>query len=227
MDYVYLLDSTETEELLKYPVLIYPHPMILSEKKVQLLRSYVEQGGCLILGARTGLKDETGKCVMDVMPGLLKDITGSTVEEFTFVGPADDGVSMDWDGKHILAAGPETKVLASYSSNYYQGRPALVEHQWGKGKVLHFGGTFTRENIRDFLAYTGVLSAFKDLAELPEDCELSVREKDGKQYLMVLNYSPKEQRIVLKVPVEDMDTEEKVQGQAVLKGYETKVYRRC
>lgn len=155
------------------------------------------------------------------------------------MGPADDGVSMDWDGKQvetgifndILAAGPETKVLASYSSNYYQGRPALVEHQAehqaGKGKVLHFGGTFTRENIRDFLAYTGVLSAFKDLAELPEDCELSVREKDGKQYLMVLNYSPKEQRIVLKVPVEDMDTEEKVQGQAVLKGYETKVYRRC
>lgn len=36
-----------------------------------------------------------------------------------------------------------------------------------------------------------------------------MREKDGKQYLMVLNYSPKEQRIVLKVPVEDMDTEEK------------------
>ena len=127
----------------------------------------------------------------------------------------------------ILAAGPETKVLASYSSNYYQGRPALVEHQWGKGKVLHFGGTFTRENIKDFLAYTGALSAFKDLAELPQDCELGVREKDGKQYLMVLNYSPEEQRIVLKVPVEDMDTEEKVQGQAVLKGYETKVYRCC
>ena len=118
-------------------------------------------------------------------------------------------------------------VLASYSSNYYQGRPALVEHQWGKGKVLHFGGTFTRENIKDFLAYTGALSAFKDLAELPQDCELGVREKDGKQYLMVLNYSPEEQRIVLKVPVEDMDTEEKVQGQAVLKGYETKVYRCC
>ena len=71
MDYVYLLDSTEVEELLKYPVLIYPHPMILSEKKAELLRRYAEEGGCLILGARTGLKDETGKCVMDVMPGLL------------------------------------------------------------------------------------------------------------------------------------------------------------
>ena len=44
---------------------------------------------------------------------------------------------------------------------------------------------------------------------------------------MVLNYSPKEQKIVLKAPVVDMDTEEKVQGQAVLKGYETKVYRCC
>ena len=33
-------------------------------------------------------------------------------------------------------------------------------------------------------------------------------KKDGKQYLMVLNYSPMEQRIVLKAPVVDMDTEE-------------------
>ena len=235
MDYVYLLDSTEVEELLKYPVLIYPHPMILSEKKAELLRRYAEEGGCLILGARTGLKDETGKCVMDVMPGLLKDITGTTVEEFTFLGPADDQVSMEWEGKQvetgifndILAAGPGAKVLASYSSNYYQGRPALIENHTGKGKVLHFGGTFTRENIKDFLAYGGVLSAFKELVELPEMCELCVREKDGKQYIIILNYSPEEQKAVLKVPVTDLDTGDKVQGQAVLKGYETKVYCCC
>ena len=235
MDYVYLLDSTEVEELLKYPVLIYPHPMILSEKKAELLRRYAEEGGCLILGARTGLKDETGKCVMDVMPGLLKDATGTTVEEFTFVGPADDQVSMEWEGKQvetgifndILAADPGAKVLASYSSNYYQGRPALIENHTGKGKVLHFGGTFTRENIKDFLAYGGVLSAFKELVELPEMCELCVREKDGKQYIIILNYSPEEQKAVLKVPVTDLDTGDKVQGQAVLKGYETKVYCCC
>ena len=54
MDYVYLLESTEAEELLKYPVLIYPHGLLLSEKKAELLKEYVTKGGCLILGARTG-----------------------------------------------------------------------------------------------------------------------------------------------------------------------------
>ena len=32
MDYIYLLENTEAEELLKYKVLIYPHGLILSEK---------------------------------------------------------------------------------------------------------------------------------------------------------------------------------------------------
>ena len=165
----------------------------------------------------------------------MKEITGSTVEEFTFVGPGDDDVFMNWIGKEtetgifndVLKAGPEAKVLASYTSNYYQGRPALIENLAGKGKVLHFGGTFTRENIKEFLAYTGVLDTFKDLAELTEACELCVREKDGNQYLMILNYSAQEQKAVLKVPGEDLDTGEILQGQITLKGYETKVFRCC
>lgn len=233
MDHVFLGDDVETEELLKYPVLIYPHPIILSRQKAELLQSYVEEGGCLILGARTGMKDETGKCVMDVMPGLFKSITGSTVEEFTFVGPGDEKVCMDWNGievetgifNDVLKEGQGAKALAFYSSNYYHGRPALVEHQVGKGKVLHFGGTFTRKNIQQFLAYTGILRPFEKWIELPESCEICARKKEGTQYLIVLNYSSEKQKITIKTPVEDMDTAEKVQGQISLEGYETKVYR--
>ena len=101
MDYVYLLEGTEACELAKYPVLIYPHGILMSEKKAAVLKEYVEQGGCLILGARTGMKDENGKCTMTPMPGILAQLTGSDVKEFTFVGPADDAVSMDWDGNQL------------------------------------------------------------------------------------------------------------------------------
>lgn len=51
------------------------------------------------MGAGAGLKEETGKCIMDTMPGSLKEITDSMVEEFTFVDPADDEVFMEWSGK--------------------------------------------------------------------------------------------------------------------------------
>ena len=234
MDYVYLLEDTEACELAKYPVLIYPHGFLLSEKKAALLKEYVEQGGCLILGARTGLKDENGKCVMTPMPGLLAELTGSDVKEFTFVGPADDAVPMEWNGSLVEtgifhdildAVGKNAKVLARYTSDYYAGKPALIENVYGKGKVLHFGGTFTRENVKAFMAYTGILEPWGEVIEAPEGCEISVKEKGGETYLFVLNYLAEEQEICLKAPCEDMDTKETAQGKAVLSAYETKVYR--
>lgn len=234
MDMVYLLEDTDAEELMKYPVLIYPHPLILTEKRAEVLEQYVKAGGCLILGCRTGQKDENGRCVMQPMPGLLSSLAQTDVKEFTFIGPADDAVFMDWQGKQVetglfndilATTGPDVRILAKYSSNYYEGRPALAETVCGKGKVLHFGGTFTRENVKEFLAYTGVLSPYQELVEVPEACEIAMRVKDGKKYLFVLNYDKEPQKIVLKEAVMDMDTKDEVQGNVLLKGYETKVYR--
>lgn len=234
MDYMYLLEETEPEELQKYPVLIYPHGLILSDKKAGLLKAYVENGGTLIIGARTGQKDENGRCVMQPMPGLLASAAGSDVQEFTFIGPADDAVHMDWDGSSLdtgifndilEASGRETKVLARYSSNYYEGRPALLESPCGKGRILHFGGTFTKDTMNAFMKYTEIISPWEDIIEAPETCEICVREKGGVNYVIVLNYSGETQKVIIKEPAEDMDTQDKVQGCVLLKPYETKVYK--
>lgn len=234
MDVFYLKDSTEAEELQKYPVLIYPHALILTEKRAEILKTYVEDGGILIIGARTGQKDRNGRCLMEPMPGFLRNVSKAQVKEFTFVGPADDAVHMDWNGKvldtgifnDILECRDENaQILADYTSNYYKGSPALVETKAGKGKLIHFGGTFTRENVKAFLEYAGALKPYQDLAELPEECELAVREKDGKQYLFVLNYSSEPQEITLKKAATDMDNGEEASGHVLLREYETKVYR--
>ena len=233
-DIVYIHDGSAAEELQKYPVLIYPHPMLLSEKRAELLKAYVEQGGILIIGARSGLKDMDGHCVMAPMPGLLKNVSGSDVREFTFVGPADDAVSMEWNGKEVetglfndilSAEKPEAKVLAVYGGSYYAGSPALVETAAGKGKVLHFGGTFTRENIREFLAYTGVLEPWADQVAVPADCEIAVREKDGRRYLMVLNFAWEPRTVTLKQEAVDLDDGKILQGDVVLPAFGTKVYQ--
>lgn len=54
---VYLRDETDLAELSAYPVVIYPHPVILSEKRAALLAEYVADGGTLIVGYRSGEKD--------------------------------------------------------------------------------------------------------------------------------------------------------------------------
>lgn len=234
MDYLYLLENTDVEELLRYPVLICPHPHILSQRTAGLLSTYVERGGTLVLGARAGMKDKTGKCVMRPMPGLLSKLTHTQVEEFTLIGPGDDPIAMDWDGNRVdtgifnevlSAAAEDTRVLAVYTSGYYAGKPALVERAFGRGRVLHFGGTFTQGNTRSILSYLDALSPWKKLIHLPDECELCPREKDGKQYLFVLNYAPQAKKVTICAPMLDMESGVKVQGDMALMPYEVKVYR--
>ena len=275
MNYVNLTAETDVEELCTLPLLICPHPLILTQKTAELLAQYVERGGTLIVGARAGQKDGTGKCVMQPMPGLLRPLTGTNVREFTFIGPADEAQSMTWNGDHIptgifsdilevdeLPAGEaaahmpvhpsvaetaaahaegassdaaqqdvnarmltgKAEVLAVYDRDYYQGMPALAGRTVGKGKVLHFGGTFTEENVRRFLEYAGVLSPWRDLIELPEACELAVREKEGKTWLFVLNYAWEPQTVCLKKRMKDLETGIEESGDVELPAFGTKVY---
>ena len=265
MDEVFLLEDTDVEELCGYPLLIYPHPLILTQKKADLLKEYVERGGTLLIGARAGQKDISGKCVMQPMPGLLGTLTGTAVREFTFIGPADTPQSMTWNGSmgsadapqsitwnnsripadtpHSMprngsriptgifsdildADAPDANVLAVYDNDYYRGSAALIERKCKEGRVLHFGGTFTYENVCQFLEYSGVLSPWKDLVSLPEACELVVREKDGIQYLFILNYSWETQKICLNKAFTDMDTGLTAEGEIEFPAFGTKVYSR-
>ncbi len=232
MDDVYLLDGTGTDQLLRYPVLFCPHSLILTPEKAALLKDYVRQGGTLILGARCGQKDETGKCVMMPMPGLLSGLTGTTVEDYTFVGPNDDPSFMDWDGKSlptgifndVLCPPEDGEVLARYTGSYYAGAPALVRRAVGAGTVLHFGGTFTRETAAAILRYLNAASPWRGILALHEDCELCVREKDEKRWFFVLNYASQSRKIALHSPLTDAETGETVSGEIVLNPYEVKVF---
>ncbi|MCD7858240.1 MAG: beta-galactosidase [Clostridiales bacterium] len=234
MDILYLLDSTEASELLHYPVLFYPHGLILTEAHAALLRDYVAQGGTLVVAARTGQKDATGQCVMAPMPGLLAEATHTDVTEGTFVGPADGSVTMDWAGREldtgvcneVLAlTGPEARVLARYTGNYYAGEPALVERTLGKGKILHFGGALTRGTARTFLDYLHLSEPWGDVLTIPADCELCVRRKGETRLFFVLNYAATSQTVTLRTPLTDAETGEGVEGTVTLKPYEVKIFR--
>ncbi|MBE5803513.1 MAG: beta-galactosidase [Clostridiales bacterium] len=204
-DMLYLQPETTLGDLTRYPVLIYPHAEILTPERSDLLKAYVEQGGTLIIGCRTGQKDPDGHCVMQPMPGLLAGITGTQVEDFTFCSPAEPPVTAIWNGEtldtpvfnDILTATPGAKVLARYASSFYAGEAALVENPVGKGRVLHLGSAFSVSNLRQLLAYTGVLSPWQDIIHLPEGLELTAREKDGRTFLFLLNYRSEAQSFTL------------------------------
>lgn len=231
-DILYLCEDTALEELLQYPMLIYPHPVLMNQERTQLLKAYVEQGGTLILGCRSGYKDMSGQCNMLPQPGLLQELTGTDVRDFTFLSPNEEDTFAQWDGElletpvfnDLLTPLEGTKVLASYQNSYYPGTAALTEKSLGKGRVLHFGSTFSRKNMKQFLRYTNVLEPFAEYIDGPEGVEIVLRQKEGRNFLFVLNFQPAEQHFVLKKQAVLLYTGERVSGTCSLQPFGTAVY---
>lgn len=232
MDYIYLTEDTMGEELCKYPVLFYPHAVIVTQKTKALLEEYVKLGGTLVLGCRTGYKDETGKCVMANLPGLLQELSGTDVTDGTFVGMVDGKVSIDWDGEQVEAAvyndileplTDEAEVLGTYTSNYYNGSAGLIKNSYGKGNVYYFGGAFQRETAEVFLRKLEISEPYRNIMELPADVELAVRKKDNEAYYLLLNYSAEEVKVLLNEKLTNLYTGKEVIGEIILSAYETMV----
>lgn len=231
-DVIYLDQELNEERLYSYPVAFYPHPVIVDEKIVERLKRYVELGGTLIIGCRSGYKDKNGHCVMEPQPGLLRGLTGTDVTDFTFVSQAEPEPKALWGDEvidtpvfnDILHPVKETKTLAVYAGSYYQGESALTENKFGKGRVIHLGSAFSKENVKQLFKYTGILEPFSKWIEAPEEVEIALRQKGEEKYLFVLNFSAEQKNIILKKEMKSMYTGKMCLGDFCLQKYETIVF---
>jgi beta-galactosidase len=210
MDVVYIRNSgdhkTTLSQIQKYGLLIYPHATILRQETADLLEAYVNQGGILVMGARTGYKDEYGRCPMRPMPGFASGICGIRVSDYTFLGPTDGPELAVWDGEEIeapifndiLEPTQNAEVRAVFKGNYYDGAPALTACRSGKGTAYYYGAGFSAKTAEVFLRKLGFISPYEQWMELPAEVELAVRSKNGKDYFFILNYMPYEVEINLK-----------------------------
>ena len=205
----------------------------MDEEKVSLLTSYVNQGGTLIVGCRSGLKNTNGICEMLPQPGLLQKLTGTDVTDFTYVSPAEDDTYALWNGEKletpvfndILTPLPGTEVLASYANSYYVGEAALTEHKTGNGRVFHLGSAFSRNAVPVLLQYAGAVSPFTELIDADgQDVELTLRKKDGRTFLFVLNFHAHEVSFTLKKPMRALYDGKEAAGTLTLPAFGTAVY---
>ncbi|MBO5252780.1 MAG: beta-galactosidase [Clostridia bacterium] len=234
-DFVNIDDDGTSEPLEGYDVVVYPHPTIITEARAAELKAYAENGGTLIFGCRSGYKDINGQAPMTPMPGVLRELTGGTVEDFTFIGPADAPVSMVWNGKlvptpafnDILKPVADTcEIAAVYDGNYYAGAPALLKNAVGKGTVYAFGSVFGEETVNAFIRELGLKSPVSALLDIPEEVELSVREAaDGTRYIFLLNYSEKAQEITAHTAIQDQLTETELCGTYTMQPYDVLVLK--
>ena len=236
VDSVNLQAETGLEDLTKYQTLIYPHPAILTEGTAALLTKYVQQGGKLVFGCRTGYKDAAGQCYMQPFPGPVAELCGVTVADFTRIGPDENAPALKWsglDGSAATADGfndilqvkvPTAEVLAEYAGGYYAGSPALVQNRVGKGAAYYYGAVFNVAVATTLIKHLGLVSPVAELLEPPQPVELCIREsRAGERLIFLLNYSDAEQVVTLYKPVTDVLTGNNVQDSVTLAPFDVRV----
>jgi len=232
LDFLYLEEgATTAEDLARYDLLVFPHAAVFTDWEKALLETYVRNGGTLILGARSGYKDEHGHIYRMPLPGKAADLAGVLVKDFTAIGandapgriegPAFSGpVSLFSD---ILEPMDGTDVLASFTSDYYAGEPALTCAARGAGRVFYFGSAFTDESAACLLSLAGLRSPACGVMEIPETVELAIRQKDGLSAWILLNYPGQDTKIRLLSPMKDLLSGDVLSGDVTLPPYDVKV----
>ena len=232
-DFLFLSKDTHPSDLSRYHTLVYPHATILTEQTAQLLTGYVRGGGRLIMGARTGYKDEFGRCPMRPMPGFAAQLAGVTVADYTFVTEKEPQVTVNWGGEvvpaplfnDVLVPMEGTHTLATFNNNYYAGKPALTQKNIGAGAAFYFGGGFNAKTASAFIRRLGISSPVNGILQLSPELELTVRTSGEVSYAFVLNYASKPASVTVNQPCLEMLTGNTLHGGYMLEPYGVMVFK--
>ncbi|WP_162463229.1 beta-galactosidase [Paenibacillus psychroresistens] len=217
------------EFLSRYKLLFYANAQLLNEEDVIGLKHYVENGGTLVLGPRSGYKDRNNRCYMLPFPGIVKELAGIEVEEFTMVDE-DEPIYMEFQlqKKKVLAPvfnevikllSDDSTIIAKYSNGYYSGLPAVVSTPLGKGKVIYFGAFFTMENTNMLLDSLEIKDPISVWAEVPAEIEVIPRVSKNGEFAIFLNYMNKPMCITLHKSLKNLLTDEWLLGELKIVAY--------
>jgi beta-galactosidase len=218
------------DDLAGYRIVAAPALHVLPAEVAENLIRFVENGGTLLLTARTGVKDPANAVVNMPLPGLLAELCGVQVDEYDSF-PADYQVPVmfcqdELSGRQANAAiwadvlRPSTATtIAEYAGEFYAGKPAITLNRYGKGNVVYVGTLGDRglfDTMADWLLSLGGVEP----RLTPGGVEITERWKDGKRIMFILNHAAQDQTLWLDRSYKNLLGEGQVQGEIVVPGYE-------
>ena len=183
---------SEEKDFSQYPVMIVPAYQLADKKLVARWKKYVEEGGNLVLTCRTAQKDRFGRLPEAPFGSMIDELTGNHIEFYDLLLPQDPGqVKMDkkvytWNTwGEILQPGASNEVWATYTNEFYEGKPAVTFRKLGKGSVTYIGvdssdGALERQVLDKLYSRLQI-----EVMNLPYGVTMEYRNGLG----IVLNYS--------------------------------------
>lgn len=195
------------ESLDGYKLVIAPAMLVLNDRRVEELKSFVENGGHLVLTLRSGMKDEYNALLPTRQPGALVELSGVEVEEYyallspvPVVGDGWTGTSAIWAERLKVRNVEGTQVLATYgaSNGWLDDQPAITRHHIGKGYVTFIGAYLDEVSQKSLLQQITQEAGVKSVMETPDGVEACRRVNAvGKEIFILINYNRLEQSVRL------------------------------
>jgi beta-galactosidase len=197
--------------LSKYKLVVAPSLNVIPQKLADHLLEYVRNGGNLVLGPRSGMKDEFNSLDIRRQPGPLVDALGGRVEQYyaldapvPVAGDMGAGTATIW-AEQLSATNPDTKVLLRYgkSNGWLDDQPAALSRPLGRGNIAYIGALVDEKTLagllKRFAPDTPIF--FKDLTENVELCR---RIASDREILILINHGKDSAELHPLKPIRDL-----------------------
>ncbi len=187
-------------DLSGYALVLAPSLNILDSRTGARLEAYVRNGGHLLLGPRSGMKDGDNALWPQRQPGPLAALLGGRVENYYVLdegigvnGAALTGNARIW-AEALSEPGAGTDVLARYGVGigWLAEKPALLRHQAGRGWIAYLGPLLDERGqsaLTDWMIREAGIAV--PWGDVPSDVELVERERAGTKYFIAINHGEK------------------------------------
>jgi beta-galactosidase len=193
-----------------YRLVIAPDLNLIADDLGRHLLEYVSRGGHLVLGPRSGMKDEYNALDLRRQPGPLAEPLGGRVEQFYALegevpvsGQWGSGQAVTW-AELLHARADDVQVLMRYGSSngWLDLQPAAITRQVGKGRITYIGAllepTLMQAAASWMVKVSGVRPAF---GPTPEGVEVCRRVSQRRQVFILLNHNAHAVQVPLPHPM--------------------------
>jgi beta-galactosidase len=193
-----------------YKLVVAPSLNVIPDNLAQHLSEYVRNGGHLVLGPRSGMKDEFNALLPQRQPGFMADALGGRVEQyyalekdFPVSGAWGEGQVTIW-AEQLKTLVPDAEVLLQYgpSNGWLDGQPAALTHKFGKGRITYIGVVLDERLMATAAKWMVDMSGVKPVfGRVPDGVEVCRRVGGGKEVFIVINHTQERQPVRLPRPM--------------------------
>jgi beta-galactosidase len=189
-----------------YKLVVVPDLYLIPKERAEHLLAYVKNGGHLVLGPRSGMKDEFNALLPIRQPGYLAEPLGAQVEQYYALekpvpsnGTLGSGEASVW-AEWLKPSSPDTQVLLKYgrSNGWLDDQPAIVTRSFGRGHITYVGTVLDErlmQTLAEWLTKTsGVSPAF---GPVPDGIEASRRVGSKGTVYVLINWHAENQSVSL------------------------------